>query len=223
MSISRSEVLDHGYVSLEAVMGDDFTPVEAARVSTDQGRKGEEADEKLTKFLLRHGHTSPFEMVEMRWEVSCPLFVAREWVRHRTANWNERSLRYTAVDNPEFYHPTEWRLQSTKNKQSSEGVLDKARSAYISRKYWDHVLQGERLYKEMKSLNISNEFSRLALPIGYYTKFWWKNDMKNTMDFLRLREDEGAQQEIREYAEAMHNMLRLQFPKLMKIYDTISI
>ena len=222
MSISHTKILDKGYVSLEAVMGDDWTPVEAARVSTDKGSKGEDSDTRLTRFLLDNGHSSPFEMIEMRWEVVCPIFVAREWVRHRTANWNERSLRYTEVDNPEFYIPDIWRLQDEKNKQSSFGVLTGKEADDTTKRLIEWTDQGLEHYKHLKSIGVANEMARFFLPVTYYTKFWWKNDMKNTMHFLSLREEAGAQQEIREYAEAMHKMLSRQFPKLMRIYDSIT-
>ena len=219
----KRTLLDYGSLSLEEYMGHDYTPVEAARVSTDQGRKGEKEDNGLTRFLLREKHTSPFEMIEVRFEVEAPIFVARQWVRHRTANWNERSLRYTEELNPKVYHPTHWRAQDKKNKQSSlsEGSISSDTNTSLSERYTEWVQQGFDLYTGMKKEGVANEMARLALPVGYYTKFWWKNDMHNTMKFLYEREHPMAQYEIRVYANAMHDMLRTYFPNLMRIYDEV--
>ena len=218
MPISEQKILDKGYLALEAVMGDDYTPVEAARVSTDNGRKGEPADSKLLRFLIKNRHTSPFEMVEIRWEVVAPIFVARQWVRHRTANWNERSLRYTEEENPEFYFPNAWRLQDTKNKQGSSGILMGDDSLEMDRLLTEFTQLGMNAYNRAKELGVANEMARFFLPITYYTKFWWKNDLKNTMDFLREREADDSQLEIRKYANSMREQLEVDFPKCMNLY-----
>lgn len=207
------DVLDKGYVKLVDIMGNDWTPVEAARVSYNAGLKGEEQDTKLMKYLLRNGHTSPFEMVEIMWEVKAPIFVARQWVRHRTANWNEVSARYTEVD--EFYIPDKWRGQDTKNKQGSVGT------AFTEEDYYVTCLRSLETYRGMLRDGVSREMARMVLPQSMYTKWVWKNDLHNTLRFLKLREDDHAQWEIQQYAKAMRTQLEEKLPTLMSVWYNV--
>lgn len=214
------KVHNEGYVKLIDIFGEDFTPVDAARISYDNGRKGEEADTKLLNYLFENKHTSPFEQVMIRWEIKAPIFIFREWHRHRTASLNEMSGRYTQLP-WHFYRPEEWRAQDTKNKQSSvkgqlpEEILIEADERY---NYFLNLLIEN--YEWAIQNNIAKEHARLYHPVSIYSKMIWLNDLHNTWHFLRLRTGKGAQQEIQDYANAMITLLRNHLPKLMNIYDS---
>lgn len=220
------EVLDHGYVRLQSIMGDDWTPVRAARVSFDAELKGEVADTRLLHYLLTHGHTSPFEMVELQWEVKCPIFVARQWVRHRTANLNEFSMRYADAstisddDELEFYIPSEFRAQSTNNRQSSDGVVPNQLGACDI--YNETLLNAGIAYRTLLERGVAREVARGTLPLATYTKFIWKNDLHNTLHFLKLRLGEGAQPEIQVYARAMKEQMEEKLPVIMGLWEEIN-
>lgn len=212
--IERRAVLDHGFVELVDLMGNDWTPVEAARISIGEGRKGEEIDRRLLRFLQRNRHETPFEMVEALWRVRVPIFVAREWLRHRTANVNEFSMRYEDArvlgDSPGemFYIPDHWRSQATANQQGSSGPLeDEAINTYYRHELQRQCRMSWDLYQGMLAQGIAREQARMVLPVNTYTLFLWKNDLRNTLHFLNLRNHEAAQWEIRQYAEAMEEML----------------
>ena len=214
-----------GYISLLDVMGDDMRPVQAARVSYNAGLKGEEADTKLARYLLKNHHTTPFEMVELLWEVKLPIFVARQWVRHRTANINEFSMRYADPaklnedDKIEFYTPKEWRAQDTKNKQGSIEWREAAEGWDASTQLNYIYDQATSTYERMIKAGIAKELARIVLPVAAYTKWWWKNDLKNTLHFLSLRMDPHAQWEIRMYAETMYRMMKARLPILMGLWE----
>ncbi len=210
---NRWYVDDVGYIELLDIMGDDWEPVRAARVSHDQGLKGESQDTKLLNYLMVHGHTSPLEMVEVKFEVYAPLVVARQWVRHRTANWNEVSYRYTELDPPVFYKPAAWRAQDTKNKQGSDGLIENQEEAD---NLYNAACEGAAMdYRALLDLGVSREMARMVLPVSVYTKWMWKNDLHNTLHFLKLRLGEGASWEIRQYAEGMLWLLEQKLPVLM--------
>jgi thymidylate synthase (FAD) len=199
----RVPLLDKGYLELQETMGNDLAIVNAARVSFLRESKGLEQDSKLIHYLLRNAHTSPFEMVEFKFRVHCPLFVARQWMRHRTWNFSEVSRRYTE-ENLEFYIPDNFRLQANSNKQASCGFLAADSSAFVAEKLTNHVNESLKLYHEALAAGVAREMARLFLPQNMYTTFIAKVDAHNLMHFLKLRLHEHAQYEIRVYAEAIY-------------------
>lgn len=219
-------VLDHGFVRVVDYMGDDKAIVQAARVSYGAGTKQVNQDAGLINYLLRHKHTTPFEMCEIKFHLKMPIFVARQWIRHRTANVNEYSARYSVMDN-EFYIPTAETLaaQSTKNHQ---GRGDESLSAEETARVLD-VLKGDsencyKHYEELMNTNaagdvldpnrkgIARELARMNLPINVYTQWYWKIDLHNLMHFLHLRVDPHAQYEIRVFAQAMLDVVKRWVP-----------
>ena len=208
----RVEVLDKGWIELVDLMPHpetgftgDLAIVNAARVSFLGESKGEEKDKRLLFYLLRHRHTSPFEMVEFKFRVRAPLVTWWQWVRHRTWNFNAQSGRYTPFEENDFYVPDVWRRQSASNKQASEGELDTATGEALTEKLIQHYDQGFRLYQEALEAGVSKEMARLFLP-GFSVYYTWiaKIDAHNLMHFLRLRMAEDAQYEIRAYARAIY-------------------
>jgi len=206
-------VLDDGFVRYVDHYGSDRRIVQAARVSYGHGSKGKRKDEKLINYLTKNGHTSPFEMAEMTFHVRVPIYIWRQWIRHRTANVNEVSGRYTELDT-EFHvvEPDEWRMQSSGNKQGSEGFVSPDIGMELS-------LQQERLhdiarevYKARLEAGVSREMARIDLPLSLYTEAYWKTDLHNLRHFLRLRLDSHAQQEIREYAKAIAYFVEKLYP-----------
>jgi len=207
-------VLDHGFVRVVDYMGDDAAIVQAARVSYGRGTKRSRTDRGLINYLMRNWHTSPFEMCEIKLHVKLPIFVARQWIRHRTANVNEYSARYSVLDN-EFYLPDreQLRAQSVSNRQGrgdlleaeeAEQVLEILREdAVRSYRHYDEMLNegpdGERVDPSRQGL--ARELARMNLSLGFYTQWYWKVDLHNLMHFLRLRADAHAQYEIRVYAD----------------------
>ncbi|MEL6476252.1 MAG: FAD-dependent thymidylate synthase [Pseudomonadota bacterium] len=206
-------VLDHGFVRVIDYMGDDAAIVQAARVSYGQGTKQARDDSGLIRYLMRHWHSTPFEMCEIKLHVKLPVFVARQWIRHRTANVNEYSARYSILDR-EFYIPAPEHLasQSKVNNQGRGAVLEGAEAAKVlemlktdSSRAYDH-------YAEMLSTEgqdgLARELARMNLPMNIYTQWYWKIDLHNLFHFLRLRADPHAQYEIRVYADAICEMVR---------------
>ena len=220
------KLLDHGYIKLLDVMGDDLTPATAARISFDGDPRGwDNGDGKLTKFLLENQHMSPFEMVEVMFEVQAPIFVAREWVRHRTANWNEFSMRYAPADrlgdgHVLVFEPAEFRIQDTTNKQSSMVPTDKDPAWHQDAKmiWHDAVVHTIKAYDKLIDMGVAREMARGVLPVATYTKWIWKSDLRNTMHFMELRQADNAQAEIREYANAMETLLADKLPNLMALW-----
>ncbi len=196
----------HGYVKLLDIMGSDQDIVDAARISYD--RQGDSKDRALIRYLLRHKHTSPFEMAEMKFELRMPIFVARQWVRHRTASMNEVSARYTELPDDMFVPEKVW-LQSTDNKQGraesidDENIIGSIEMANTKAYEW---------YGHLLSEGVSRELARGVLPLNIYTKFVWKMDLHNLMHFLNLRLDPHAQEEIRDYATVIEKMVEEHFP-----------
>lgn len=215
-------VLDHGYVKLLDMMGDDWSPVKAARVSYGDSLKGPEADKKLLRYLLKHNHTSPFEQVELQWEVKLPLFVKTEWDTHRTANRNGFSMRYADPSKLsengeiEFYKPILWRQQDDKNKQGSTEAIS---NPYHDKLYAELCENSAGLYRHYIKNGVAREMARMVLPVSAYTKMIWKNDLWNTWHFLKLRMADNAQWEIRQYANAMHLIMKDTLPVLMELWD----
>ncbi len=210
------KVHDHGLVALTDVMPRlapvgktaDFAIVQAARVSYGEGTRQVNEDRGLIRYLARHRHSTPFEMVEFKFHHVMPIFIARQWVRHRTANINEYSARYSVVRD-RFYHPSvdNIRRQSATNRQGGEEPID----ALTAQEFLDHLDKVEADYKTYERLmekGVTRELARIALPVSVYTEWYWKCDLHNIFHFLSLRMDPHAQQEIRDYANAMYSLVK---------------
>src|SRR5690625_376821 len=205
-------VLDHGFVRVVDYMGDDAAIVQAARVSYGEGTKTVRTDEGLIRYLMRNYHSTPFEMCEVKLHVKLPVFVARQWIRHRTANVNEISARYSVLDN-EFYIPDTIQAQSVTNKQG--------RGADIPGGKVREMLSGDLAYSkydEMLKLGVSREIARMKLPSNVYTQWYWKTDLHNLFNFLYLRADDKAQLEIREYAYVISDIVSEWVPTAYKAF-----
>lgn len=217
--------LDKGFVRLVDSMGSDAAIVQAARVSYGAGTKKVNEDRGLIRYLMRHAHTTPFEMVEFKFHVKLPIFVARQWIRHRTANVNEYSGRYSVMRD-EFYVPdaAQIRPQSQSNKQGrSDETLSEAETAEILA-----LLQNgqERSYQDYETLlekNFARELARINLPVSQYTEWYWKIDLHNLFHFLRLRMDAHAQYEIRVYADAMAQIVREIVPLAYEAFEDYAL
>lgn len=210
------KVHDHGMVALVDVMPRlcpvgktaDYAIVQAARVSYGEGTKQVNEDRGLIRYLARHRHTTPFEMVEFKFHHCMPIFIARQWIRHRTANVNEYSARYSIVKD-RFYRPTPdyIRKQSLVNRQGRDEPLDQA----TAEEFLAYLDRCEALYEEYQKLTekgVAREIARIGLPVNVYTEWYWKIDLHNLFHFLSLRMDAHAQQEIRDYATAMFELIK---------------
>ena len=200
----KFNVLDDGFVRLVDYMGNDSSVVQAARVSYGDGTQKISQDRNLIRYLMRHRHTTPFEMCEIKLHVRVPMDCWRQWIRHRTANVNEYSTRYSqAIDSCQKTNPNEWRIQGKGNKQGSEGFLsqeDGEELSYLESEVHDHA---RNVYKYALSKGVAREQARKDLPLSTYTEAYWKIDLKNLLHFLALRMDSHAQQEIRDYASVI--------------------
>lgn len=207
------EVLDHGLVRVIDYMGDDAAITQAARVSYGRGTKAVQNDEGLIRYLMRHWHSTPFEMCEVKFHVKLPVFVARQWIRHRTANVNEYSARYSILDR-EFYIPAPEQLaaQSTVNNQGRGELLQGEEAQRVLDILRDDAARSYDHYEAMLSQDgqqgLARELARMNLPANVYTQWYWKVDLHNLFHFLRLRADAHAQYEIRVYAEAMCGIVK---------------
>ncbi len=218
-------VLDHGFVRLIDYMGDDSSIVQAARVSYGSGTKKTNEDKGLINYLLKHRHTTPFEMCEIKLHVKLPIFIARQWIRHRTASVNEYSARYSRLDK-EFYIPSAEHIssQSSNNKQGRGDVLEGAEAQRIldilksdSTNAYDNYLQMLNEDEQGNTIDenktgIAREVARMNLSLNYYTQWYWKIDLHNLLHFLALRADSHAQYEIREYANAILEIVKKWVP-----------
>ena len=215
------QCLDKGFVRLVDSMGSDDSIVQAARVSYGKGTKKRTQDRGLIRYLMRHKHTTPFEMVEFKFHAKMPIFVARQWVRHRTATINEYSLRYSEARD-DFYIPNfdDIHFQSTINKQgrAETEVPDELKNRVIS--HFEEISKRSfDLYSEMNENGIARELARAILPVNFYTEWYWKNDLHNTFHFLRLRMDAHAQYEIRVYANAMAEIIKKIVPMAFEAFE----
>lgn len=206
------DALDHGFIRVADYMGNDASVVQAARVSYGSGTKKISEDVGLIRYLLRHNHTTPFEMAEIKIHVKLPIFIARQWIRHRTASVNEYSARYSIMED-EFYipEPENLAVQSSNNKQG-RGQLIEAEKAELVRElliedamrcYEDY----EKMIDEEGDIHLARELARMNLTINSYTQWYWKVNLHNLLHFLRLRIDRHAQYEIRVYAEILAKIL----------------
>lgn len=207
------QVLDHGLVRVIDYMGDDAAITQAARVSYGRGTKAVQNDEGLIRYLMRHWHSTPFEMCEVKFHVKLPVFVARQWIRHRTANVNEYSARYSILDR-EFYIPAPENLaaQSTVNNQGRGALLEGAEAQRVLDLLREDAMRSYDHYEQMLSQDgqqgLARELARMNLPANIYTQWYWKVDLHNLLHFLRLRADAHAQYEIRVYAQKMCDIVR---------------
>ena len=207
------QVLDHGLVRVIDYMGDDAAITQAARVSYGRGTRAVSDDEGLIRYLMRHWHSTPFEMCEVKFHVKLPVFVARQWIRHRTANVNEYSARYSILDR-EFYIPAPEHLaaQSTVNNQGRGELLEGEEAARVLDILREDAMRSYDHYEDMLSQDgqkgLARELARMNLPANVYTQWYWKVDLHNLFHFLRLRADAHAQYEIRTYAEVMCQIVR---------------
>ena len=197
-------VLDDGFVRLVDCMGDDSSIVQAARVSYGKGTKKVSEDRTLIRYLMRHRHTTPFEMCEIKLHVRVPMDCWRQWIRHRTASVNEYSTRYSiAIDAAKATRPDEWRLQGSINRQGSEGQLDSAEGERLTRREAEYFVASREVYQERLDAGVAREQARKDLPLSTYTEAYWKIDLHNLLHFLSLRMESHAQYEIREYANVI--------------------
>ena len=218
-------VLDHGFIRVVDYMGDDSSIVQAARVSYGKGTKKVSTDEGLIKYLMRHWHSTPFEMCEIKYHVKLPIFIARQWIRHRTANVNEYSARYSILDK-EFYLPSTENLaaQSKSNRQGRGDILEGNQAKKVLDLLKNDAERTYKNYEEMlnekydgsvideNKTGLARELARMNLTLNTYTQWYWKTDLLNLMNFLRLRADTHAQYEIRAYADAMVDTLKKWVP-----------
>ncbi|SLN57353.1 Thymidylate synthase ThyX [Falsiruegeria litorea R37] len=221
---SAKPVLDHGFVRVIDYMGDDAAICQAARVSYGKGTKSVQNDEGLIRYLMRHWHSTPFEMCELKLHVKLPVFVARQWIRHRTANVNEYSARYSILDR-EFYIPApdQMAAQSVINNQGRGEALQGEEAARVLEMLKGDSMRAYDHYEEMISQDgqqgLARELARMNLPANIYTQWYWKVDLHNLFHFLRLRADSHAQYEIRVYAEAICDIVADWVPAAYKAFE----
>ena len=218
-------VLDHGFIRVIDYMGDDSSIVQSARVSYGKGTKKVSTDEGLIRYLMRHWHSTPFEMCEIKYHVKLPIFIARQWIRHRTANVNEYSARYSILDK-EFYIPAKEQLsaQATNNRQGRGELITGQQADEVLKILKDDAVRTYENYEKMlnerfdgtvideKKSGLARELARMNLTLNSYTQWYWKTDLLNLMNFLFLRGDSHAQYEIRVYAEKMLDTVKKWVP-----------
>ena len=202
-------VLDDGFIRVIDYMGNDSAVVQAARVSYGAGTKTPSNDKNLIDYLMRHWHTTPFEMCEIKLHVRVPMDTWRQWIRHRMSSTNEYSTRYSeAIDSMQRTKPDQWRLQSSDNKQGSDGFLSESEGVYFSMDEQTLQEQAVQVYKSRLKAGIAREQARKDLPLSTYTEAYWKIDLHNLLHFLRLRMHKTAQAEIREYANVIGGIVQ---------------
>ncbi|MCX7983990.1 MAG: FAD-dependent thymidylate synthase [Bacteroidetes bacterium] len=200
------KVLDDGFIRVIDYMGNDTSIVQAARVSYGKGTKKLHEDQMLIRYLLRHHHTTPFEMCEIKFHIRVPMDCWRQWIRHRTANVNEYSTRYSiAIDAAQRTQPHEWRKQATVNRQGSEGFIDEHYGTYLTAREKELQEFARLVYNERLEAGVAREQARKDLPLSTYTEAYWKIDLHNLLHFLALRMESNAQYEIRQYATVIGN------------------
>ena len=226
----KIDILDKGYIEVVDTLGDDLTPVNAARVSFGgRSDKFTDKDRKLSKFLIRHKHFSPFRHQHVMMIIKAPEFVMRQWYKHvvgiettsssvtKDHAWNEISGRYVEVE--EYYYPSYFRKQSEDNKQASEGEIEDQKQGYF---LWEKCLQQiQETYKELLELGVAKEQARAMLPLSQYTKVWWTASFQSIMNFIELRDEKTAQVEIQEYARALKKIMLDVFPETTKLWEEI--
>ena len=227
----KFDILDRGFVVLVDVMGNDDSIVQAARVSYGKGTKSVNADRGLIRYLMRHRHTTPLEMVEFKFHVKLPIFVARQWIRHRTANVNEYSARYSILED-EFYVPEVHALaeQSQSNKQGRDNSVPVKEAEEVRSMIRGNSDKTYELYQYLLNEDdhekfdparskVARELSRIVIPTNVYTQWYWKIDLHNLFHFLSLRMDSHSQYEIREYANQMAEMVKAAVPFAYEAFE----
>lgn len=214
-------VLNDGFVCLVDVMGDDAAVVQAARVSYGVGTKKVSDDRTLIRYLLRHRHTTPFEMAEIKFLVRVPMDCWRQWIRHRTASVNEYSTRYSeAIDSTQLTSPSNWRTQATLNRQGSDTPLPAELGSHLSAEEQKLQEQSRKVYEARLEAGVAREQARKDLPLSTYTEAYWKIDLHNLLHFLALRMDSHAQEEIRLYATTIgREIVRPLFPVVWEAFE----
>jgi len=226
----KIDVLDKGYIEVVDSLGDDLTPVNAARVSFDGfSEEFTDKDRKLSKFLIKHKHHSPFRHQHAMFIIKAPEFVMRQWYKHvvgiettsshvtKDHAWNEISGRYVPYD--EFYEPTEFRKQSEDNKQASDGLIEDQVSATI--KWRETQMKTIETYNQLLEMGVAREQARSILPLTVYTKVWWTASFQSIMNFIELRDEPTSQVEIQEYARAMKKIVLTLYPETTKLWSEI--
>ena len=226
----KIDVLDKGYIEVVDSLGDDLTPVNAARVSFDGfSDTFEDKDRKLSRFLIKHKHHSPFRHQHAMFIIKAPEFVMRQWYKHvvgiettsshvtKDHAWNEISGRYVPYD--EFYEPTEFRKQSEDNKQASDGLIEDQVSATI--KWRETQMKTIETYNQLLEMGVAREQARSILPLTVYTKVWWTASFQSIMNFIELRDEPTSQVEIQEYARAMKKIVLTLYPETTKLWSEI--
>lgn len=214
------KLLDHGFVVLHDVMGSDAEIAQAARCSYGAGTKSVSDDRNLIRYLVRHHHTSPIEMVELKFQIKLPIFVMRQHVRHRTASLNEYSGRYSEMTD-EMYMPEPWRFQnqSKDNKQASGDSLNGVQVEFCKDALINSYDNTFDNYRGCLEEGLSRELSRIQLPVANYTECYWKIDLKNFLHYVYLRNHPHAQYEVRVYAEAMYNLVKKHVPLTCEAFE----
>ena len=226
----KISVLDKGYIELVYTLGDDLTPVNAARVSFGgRSEKFEPKDRRLSKFLIKHKHFSPFRHQHIQVIIKAPVFVMRQWYKHvvgiettsssstKDHAWNEISGRYVEIE--DYYYPQYFRKQSEDNKQASEGEIEDQKQGYF---LWEKGLhQVQETYKELLELGVAKEQARAILPLNQYTQVWWTASFQAIMNFIELRDEKTAQVEIQEYARALKKIMLEVYPETTKIWEEV--
>ena len=229
----KKSVLDKGYIEVVDSLGDDLTPVNAARVSFGgRSEKFEEKDRRLSKFLIKHKHFSPFRHQHVMMIIKAPEFVMRQWYKHvvgiettsthptKDHAWNEISGRYVEVE--EYYIPNVWRKQSDDNKQASEGELDKDANTRAIHAYDVALTTTKNMYERLvKHYGVAKEQARAILPLSQYTKVWWTASFQSIMNFIELRDEKTAQVEIQEYARALKKIMLEVYPETTKLWEEV--
>ena len=226
----KVNVLDKGYIEVVDTLGDDLTPVNAARVSFGgRSKTFEDKDRRLSKFLIKHKHFSPFRHQHVMMIIKAPEFVMRQWYKHvvgiettsssstKDHAWNELSGRYVPVE--DYYYPQYFRKQSEDNKQASEGEIEDQKQGYF---LWEKGLhQVQETYKELLELGVAKEQARAILPLSQYTQVWWTASFQAIMNFIELRNEKTAQVEIQEYARALKKIMLEVYPETTKIWEEV--
>jgi thymidylate synthase (FAD) len=216
--------LDKGFVRLVDSMGGDDAIVQSARVSYGKGTSKVSQDRGLIRYLMRHRHSTPFEMVEFKFHCKMPIFVARQWVRHRTANINEYSLRYSEARD-EFYYPdpNHIEFQSAVNKQGRMGEVDEDLKKKVQAYFKEISDRSFEIYCELNEAGVARELARAVLPVNLYTEWYWKNDLHNLLHFIGLRSDGHAQYEIRVFSDAMASYVKKVAPFAWEAYQDYAV
>lgn len=212
-------VLDHGFIRVVDYMGNEDSIVQAARVSYGKGTKSFREDARLIEYLWNNKHTTPFEMCEIKLHCKMPIFVARQWGRHRTASINEYSLRYSEAIK-EFYLPEQFKTQDTRNRQASADPVSQEINTRIHKTFSIMANAAFACYEIALKEGVSKEQARLVLPMNAYTMWYWKTDLHNLLHFLTLRQDTHAQDEIRAYADTISEIVKRWVPNVHKAWGT---